>query len=110
MTSNQVTPNSTAEAPLMEENGIQYFLFKQQHIAELIPIMAEAFATETISVMCGLGYAYWEKMYALAFNEMGNYATDNGLSVVAIDQASGKVCGAFIGMDAKFDFMGFGLG
>ena len=100
MTSNQITPRASSEAPLMEENGIQYFLLKKNHVSEVIPILAEAFTTEPMSVMAGLGYTYWEKMYSVVLNDMGNYALDNGLSVVAIDQASGKVCGAFIGMDS----------
>ena len=32
---------------------------------------------------------------------MGKYTVDNGLSVVAIDASSGKICGAAIAVDSQ---------
>ena len=32
---------------------------------------------------------------------MGRHAVDNGLSVVAIDANTGKICGAAIGLDSQ---------
>ena len=71
--------------------------------------MADAFVTEPMSMMSGTGHEYWTMAYDILLNQMGNYALDNGLSVVAVDQASGKVCGAFIGHDSQFDFMSLGF-
>ena len=71
--------------------------------------MADAFTTEPISVMAGMGHDYWTSTYDMVLNHMGNFALDNGLSVVAVDKESGKVCGAFMGMDNQFDYGSLGF-
>ena len=88
--------NEINELPLLEENGIQYFLLKQHHCAEVVPILATCFANDPLGVMLDLGYDFWYSLYDIGINKMGNLFIDNGLSVVAIDKETGKVCGTFI--------------
>ena len=66
---------------------------------EVVTIAAETFTTEPTTEMVGLGLDYWTFLFDLMLNHIDNYASDNGLSVVAVDKETGKICGTFIGMD-----------
>ena len=43
----------------------------------------------------------WQVIYDQQLRRTGNLIVDNGLSVVACDAETGKVCGAFLGVDSQ---------
>ena len=86
---------STAE-PLLIEDGIKYVLLTEAHKEETIRIATDAFAEgEPLTQLLGIKREGWEGMNKLYWSQF----CDNGLSVVGIDEASGKVIGTFLGCD-----------
>ena len=84
----------------MEMNGIEYFFLKAKHVEELHPIMAAAFTEEPIGKMCGMDSMTHQNMaFEMALKFLARLIVDNGLSVVAIEKETGKVCGGFTSMD-----------
>ena len=87
---------------LFVKDGIKYTFLKRHHVVEVVPILAGAFTSEPISVMIGgnsrLG---WEIVFQSQM-DMGNAVVDNGMSVVAIDAATNKICGTFTSMDSQY--------
>mgnify|MGYP006118044941 CR=1 FL=1 len=99
LATNLVTPSDN-DAPLLEQNGIQYFMLKTKHIEETCPIMVQSFAEEQIMTMTGINTPEFLNLFFETYLKVWAPAVvDNGLSVVAVDKETGKICGAFMAMD-----------
>ena len=62
--------------------------------------MAQAFTEEPIAIMCEMNTIEQCKMaFEFQLKYLGCAVVDNGLSVVAIDKETGKICGGFTSMD-----------
>ena len=65
--------------------------------------MAAAFTEEPLGVMCQMNtMEHTNMLFDMQLKLMASTFVDNGLSVVAIDKETGKICGGFTGMDGDW--------
>ena len=82
--------------PYFEKDGISYWLLTQKYSEEARIIVCDCFAAG--EVLFNLSPIEQNEIRAF-FTIIWPEAVDNGLSVVAVDVATGKVVGAFTGFD-----------
>ena len=82
-------------------------MLKKEHVEETIPVLAEAFYDEPMTLMNGTPHEFWNLFQEFCLKTLGPQIVDNGLSVVAIDKETGKVAGAFTGLDDSDDVVQF---
>ena len=89
MEENKVANSSDA---LFEEGGIKYVYMNESHKAEAIAMLTDVFTeSEPFGMMLGIPKAGFEGLHTILWK----YHVDNRLSVAAVDEATGKLCGVF---------------
>ena len=92
----------TGTDPLFSEGGINYVYLNESHKDAAIEMLTEVFVeAEPFGMMCGIKKEGFKGLHSIPWK----YQCENGISVAAIDEATGKLCGVFTAED-KYPKMG----
>ena len=81
---------------LFSEGGINYVYLNDSHKEEAIKMLTEVFVeAEPFGTMCGIKKEGFEGLHSIPWHKHVN----NGLSVAAVDEATGKLAGVFTAED-----------